>query len=136
MVLVGLAGVGADGVERLPGDPQDHDGHDQADDRVSDLQPERDDRGAEHDRQADQPVSPGVIAVGDQRRALQPLPGTQPDERGSLVTDEPDRAGGGERPQVRESMRVDQAVDRLDQGNTRTSRRLRCETSLRNCPRR
>ena len=63
---------------------------------------ERDEGRADDDGEADEAVGASVIAVGDERRALQPLPGAQPHPRGRLVADEADHAGGRKRPEVRQ----------------------------------
>ena len=60
---------------RLPGvprDAQDHDRDREADQRIGDLEAERDDGGAGDDGQADVRVGAGVVAVGDQRGAVEP----------------------------------------------------------------
>ena len=69
------------------------------------------------DGEADEAVGAGVIAVGDQRGALQPPAGAQADHRGDLVADEPDRAGDAERQQVVDVLGIDQPVDRLEGGD-------------------
>jgi hypothetical protein len=93
------AGVALDGREGLPGDAQDDQRDDEADDRVADLEPEGHDDRAGDDAQADVAVGPGVGAVGDQRGAVEPVPGAGADLGRDLVADEADDAGGRERPQ-------------------------------------
>ena len=53
-------------------DAHDHERDREADQRVGDVEPERDDCGARHDGQADVCVGARVVAVGDQRRAVEP----------------------------------------------------------------
>ena len=56
---------------------------------------------AEHDRETGQPVHPGVIAVGDQRRALDLAADADAEDGDDLVAEEADDAGGGHRAQDR-----------------------------------
>ena len=57
--------------------------------------------------EADVAVGAGVVAVGDQRRAVQPPPGAQPDARRDLVAGEPDDARERQHPEVVDAARVD-----------------------------
>jgi len=41
------------------------------------------------------------------------FPRAKPDQRCDLIADEPDRSGGGQRTEVGEWLRIDQAPDRL-----------------------
>src|SRR3954453_23462042 len=52
-------------------------------------------------------VDPRVIAVGDQRWALKPLPRTLPDLRGDPVSYKADRSCRREQPKVRQRARID-----------------------------
>jgi uncharacterized protein involved in oxidation of intracellular sulfur len=81
---------GADGVPRVPGDLQDHERDREADQRVTDLEPERDDGGARDHAERDEAVDPGVLAVGDQRRAREPAAGPQAELGCELVASEPE----------------------------------------------
>src|SRR2546430_2449471 len=109
-----LAGVGGrDGVPALPGDVKDDGGYDEADDRVGQVKPERDDGGAGEHAEADEAVDAGVLSVRDQGRALQLAAGTQAHLGGDLVADEADDPCGGKQPQVREAARMHEALDRL-----------------------
>jgi hypothetical protein len=54
-----------------------------------------------------------MLALGDHRRRRQPPTRREPDLRGHLVAEKADHTCGGERPQVRELLRVDEAHDRL-----------------------
>jgi hypothetical protein len=105
------ARVVADGLEGLPGDAQDHQRDGEADERVADVAADGDDDRAGDDGEADEPVRAGVVAVGDQGGAVEVAPGTEADLRGDLVADEADDAGGGERPEVVDRLRIDEAVD-------------------------
>src|SRR5437899_3327442 len=78
-------GGAADRQPGLPGDAEDDGGDDDCDDRIGDGRAQGDQRGAQHHSQAHEPVRPGVVAVGDEGRALEPLAGGQPDVRGDLV---------------------------------------------------
>ncbi len=64
-----------DGVPGLPGDAQDHECDHQADHRVGDVEAERDDGSTGQHAEADEPVDARVLAVGDERRALQAAAG-------------------------------------------------------------
>ena len=68
----------------LDGDAED-DAGDEDGDGVGDRQTEGHQGGAQHDAEADEAVSAGVVAVGDQGRAVQPAAGTQTDQRRDLV---------------------------------------------------
>ena len=74
---------------------------------------QRDGGRTRDDAERDEGVAARVLAVGDERRAREPLAGTEPDPRGELVADEADDACGGERPEVGELLRVDEAADGL-----------------------
>ena len=74
---------------------------------------------AEHHGQAGQPVGAGVVAVRDQRRAVD-LPADPDAEHGDrLVAEEADDAGGGDPAELRDRLRMDQPVDRLVAGDER-----------------
>ena len=84
-----------------------------ADERVTDLRAERDDDGAGDDAKRDEAVHAGVIAVRDHGRARQPPTGPQPNLRSEFVAEEADHSRGGQDPEMRELLRVDQPLDRL-----------------------
>src|SRR6266566_5116413 len=91
-----LARIGlGDGVPAFPGDVEDDEGDDEADDRVGEFQSDRDDGGAGEDAEADEAVDAGVLAVGGEGGALQSAPGAQAYLGGEFVADEADHAGGG-----------------------------------------
>ena len=56
------------------------------------------------------PSIAGVVSVGDERGARESLAGAEPHLGGDLVADEADHAGRGEHPQVRQLLRVDEAL--------------------------
>ena len=92
----------AHGAPGLPRDAQDDERDREADERVSDVQAERHDGGGRDDRQRDVGVGAGVFAVGDERGAVEPPAGAVCEMmRGDPVAGEADRAGGGERAEVR-----------------------------------
>ena len=72
-VLAGLARV--DHAPRVPGDAEDHDGDDEADDRVDDLEAEPDRDRADHDAERHERVRARVLTVGDERRACETTAG-------------------------------------------------------------
>src|SRR5206468_3750127 len=96
---------------------EDDGGDDETDDRVGEFQPDRDDRGAGEDAEADEAVDARVLSIRDERRTLEPAAGSQPHLSGDLVTDEADHSGGSEQPEVREAARVNEALNRLPKGD-------------------
>jgi hypothetical protein len=104
---------GRDRAPGVPGDLDDHERDCEADDRVGDVGAERDADRARDDAERDEAVDSGVVAVGDQRRAREAPAGPVADGGGALVADETHQTGGGQRPEVRELLRVDEALDRL-----------------------
>ena len=72
----------ADGEPGLPGDAEDDQGDRQADQGVGDAEAECDDHCARDHREADVGVGAGVVAVGDQRRAVEAV---APRECGSVA---------------------------------------------------
>jgi hypothetical protein len=84
----------------LAGDAQDYDGHAQADERIEDWGAGGDGYGARDDGERDVCIDAGMVAVCDQRRTVQSMPGTGADQAGEPVAGEADRAGEGEGEQV------------------------------------
>ena len=112
----GLVLAGPDRPPRLPGDSQDHGGDPEPDQRIEDLGAESDRDGAGDHRQADVGVGAGVVAVGDQRRALELAPSPRADMGGGEIAEVAD--------QSRRSQR-DQVIDVLTVGSTVRSPRIR-----------
>lgn len=82
-------------LSRLPDDPEDHDSDDQADDWVGErVSHPRSDRPGD-DSQAGETVRPGMVAVGNQRSAVDLAADLNAKHGDNLVPDESDRAGGG-----------------------------------------
>src|SRR4051812_15392628 len=79
-----------------PGDLQDGDRDQDADDRVEDRHAGCDGGGGGDDGQRDVGVGPGVVAVGDQGGRVQALAGAAPDPGGGPVAQIADHPGGGE----------------------------------------
>lgn len=77
--------VRGDRSPRLHGDAEDDDGDDQADDRICDTQTGGDRRGARDDGQAHQPVDTRMVAVRDERGAVQAHACLETDPSGHLV---------------------------------------------------
>lgn len=118
VVVKHLAWFGVrDGLPAFPGDVKDDECYDQADDWVGDLESDRDDCGASQDAKAYESVNSGVVAVGDESRALKPVSGTKPDLCGDVVADEADHARCREEPQMRQVSWVDEALDRLKESD-------------------
>src|SRR6185437_12248536 len=105
--------VYANGVAALEGDAQDHDGHAQADEGIEDRGPRRNGEGAGNDGERDVCVDAGMIAVCDQRGAVEPASGAAAYQRGKPVTGETDCSSEREREQVARRGGMDEAHDRL-----------------------
>src|SRR5215211_2925001 len=61
-----------------------------------------------------------MVPVGDKRRAGEAPAGAVANVGGYLVADEADHPGCGQRPQVRELLRMDEALNRLVERDTGT----------------
>ena len=103
----------ADCLPALPSDAQDHEGDDEPDDRIGDLDSEGNDCRRGDDTEADEAVYACMPAVGDKSGAPQPSPGTKAYLCSDLVSDEPDDAGKCEKPEMRQRPRVDEPLDGL-----------------------
>src|SRR5512132_3358973 len=110
----------ADRLPGLPGDPEDHPGDDDGDDRIGHREAERDQDGAEHHPEADEAVGPRVVAVGYQGWAVQSPAGAEPHLGGYLVPSEADGSGSGERQQMIGGLRADDLLHREEPGQTGT----------------
>ena len=88
-----LVWVSAYRAPALEGDAQDHDGHAQADEWIEDRSTYGNGDGAGDHGERDVCVDAGVIAVCDQRGAVQVVPSAGANLRGEPVAREPDRAG-------------------------------------------
>ena len=74
--LLGMPRRGrSDRPPRIPCDVEDDERDREAHDRVGDRSAERDNGSAGDDAEADEAVNAGVVAVGDQSRAVEPPPG-------------------------------------------------------------
>ena len=104
---------GGDGAPGVPGDLEDHECDRESDQRVGDWCAEADGDGAGDDAEGDVAVGAGVVAVGDQGGAGESAAAAESDLGGELVAEEADQAGGGEHPEVRQVLRVDEAEDRF-----------------------
>jgi hypothetical protein len=72
VVVEELAGVGCgDRLPAFPGDAEDDERDEEADDRVGEFESECDDGGAGEDAETDEAVDPGVVTVGYKGGALQ-----------------------------------------------------------------
>ena len=89
---------GRDRPPGVPGDLDDQGGDGEADDRITDVCAERDDAGAGDHAEGDEPVDPGVVAIGDEGWTGQVPAGAEPHLGRNLVAEETDRSGGGEEP--------------------------------------
>src|SRR5262245_48375381 len=101
------------GVGGLPHDSKDRDGNEQTDDRVGERKPYRYSECADHDREAGEPVGPGMEAIGDERRAVDLTSDLDAEHSHRLVPEEPDHAGGGKPAEMYNLSGMDESVDRL-----------------------
>lgn len=85
----------------------------QADQRVGDREPERDEYGPDYDSGADIAVGPGVVSVGYKRRAVELFAGPPPDDGSRFVADHTDHAGNDDGPDVAGRLRMNELFDNL-----------------------
>src|ERR1035437_796504 len=111
--------VTADCGPRLPADAQDDERDGQADKRVGDGGADGDNDRRGDDRQRDVGVRASVVAVGDERGAVEAMSGAPADLGGDEVAQVPDNAGEREHPQVGGWTLVDEAENRLDPRHAR-----------------
>src|SRR5438876_2349173 len=97
----------------LPGDAQDHEGDDEPDERVCNLESEGDDRCRSDDPEADETVRACMLAVSDKSSTAQPISGAKTYLCSDLVSDEPDDTSERKEPEVRQRPRVDEPLDGL-----------------------
>lgn len=116
--------MAADGLPGPPCDAQDDQGDGEADEWIGDLQPKPDDGGGRDDGQRDVGVGAGVVAVGDQRRAGEPAAGARAHDGGHPVAGEPERARGGQCPEVLDGARVDELPRKWNARSWLPNRRL------------
>ena len=87
MLLVLVRVAAAHGPPRVPGDLDNDDGDREPDQWVGDLQADRDrDRAGDH-READVGIGSGVVAVGDERRAVESMSGPPVADAQALATE-------------------------------------------------
>ena len=86
-------------------------GYHQSNYRVSQGVSQPDSSGPKKDRQAGQAVDPGVVAVGDQRRAADLFPHLHSEQCHSFIAHEPDHGRQGYDPDVVDLRRVAQPPD-------------------------
>jgi len=93
---------------------EDHGGDEEADDRIRDLEAGGEGDRARDDAERDETVDARVVPVGDERGTCKAPSSAKPDLRCDLVAGEADQAGDGEREQVGERLRIEEALNRLD----------------------
>jgi hypothetical protein len=103
----------------VPGDLEDHERDDEADDGITDRGSEGDDDRARDDSERDETIGPSVVAVCDQRGARESATGAESHLGRKFVSGEPDDAGRGKHPQVGQVLRVEEALDGLVQRHAR-----------------
>jgi hypothetical protein len=94
---------------------EDHERDREPDERVRELESQSDEPCARDNAKADEGVDARVVAVGDERGAVEPVACAKPNLRRELVAEVPDHARTGERPEVGELLGVDQPDDRFVQ---------------------
>ncbi len=104
---------------RLPSDSEDDERDHERDQRVTHLQSERDDDGAEHDAKTDERVGAGVVAVCAKRGAIEPATRACADLRRHEVTGEADQARERQNEQTIGSIGVEEPVYGFVCGDTR-----------------
>jgi hypothetical protein len=77
---------GQHGLRRLPDDAKNRNSNDETDNRVGKRKTHPYTESAEDDRQASQPVGPGMVAVSDQRRAIDLATDTDAEYRHGLAS--------------------------------------------------
>ena len=87
--------AGKHGACRLPDDAEYGDGDEQPDDRVGQRKAEPDADGTDDHGKAGEAVGAGVVAVGDERRAVDLPADFDAEDRYGLVPGKPDQASGG-----------------------------------------
>ena len=95
----------------VPGDLEDHERDDEADERVADRGSEGDDDRARDDPEGDEAIGPSMVAVGNQRGARETATCAESHLGRKLVSGESDHAGRGKHPQVGPILRVEEALD-------------------------
>ena len=106
----------ADGLPRLPRDPEDDRREQEADQGIARREARGDHRGARDDSEADVGVSLGVSTVGHERWTVEAIPGTQTDLGGQPVADETDRARRCKGQELVGPNGIEEPVDRLGAG--------------------
>src|SRR6185312_9629699 len=101
------------GLDGLPHDPENSGGDDRADDRISDRIAKPDADGAEQHREAGPAVDAGMLAIGDESGTADLSAHPHAEERDALVAGETDNRGGNDRPELRDVLRMEEALNRL-----------------------
>ena len=105
---------------RLPGRVKDEPRDDESDDRVGNLESERDNRRRGDDSEADEAVGSCMSAIGNERSTGKAIPGAKPKLGRDLISDEPDDTGEGKQPKVAQRARMKEPLNRLPQRDQRT----------------
>ena len=108
---------GEDRLSRLPDDPENRDRDQQPDEWIGKRETEPHTDRPEHHREARQSVDAGVIAVGDERGAVDLAPDPDAEDGDRLVAGEAGDARRRHPAEMRDRLRMDQPVDRLPAGD-------------------
>ena len=101
------------GPGRLPDDPMNDRRYDEADDRVGERISHPHSKRAQDNRQAGEPVSVGMVAVGYERRAVDLSANADAKYRHGLVAQKADHASDGKPAEMHHVTRVEKPVDGL-----------------------
>ena len=96
----------ADRAPRLPGDSEDHGGDREGNQRVTQVEPARNDNCAQDDAEAYVRVGTGMVAVRDECGAVESPSRARANEGRTQVPEEADRARQPERDQMLGGFRI------------------------------
>ena len=95
---------------RLPSDSEDDRGNRERDQRIASIKAEGNNRGTEHDTEADERIYAGMVAVCDESGAVELPPCSGSHLRSDHVAAKADQARQGERNQMTRRFGVDEAL--------------------------
>jgi hypothetical protein len=101
----------------VPGDLEDYRRDGEADQRVGDREAKSDDSSGCNHGQAHVGVSAGVVAVSNQRWAVETMPGAGSDDRGDPIAGKADDPGPGQGEKVRRGLGMDETRHSLHSGD-------------------
>jgi hypothetical protein len=111
--------TGTDGAPSLKCDAQDQCRDGEADDGVGARDPDGHRARGNDDAERHEPVNAGVLTVGDERRAVDAPPASQPHTSRELVSRETNHARERQRPEMIKMLGMNESPDRFDAGDRR-----------------